>query len=420
MIVKGKHAVNHAVTIVDDRPFFAQALSYGLAQGILTPEHPRRIEADAPKGIVQIADHFGTAYLRTDLETAVTRLVNLISLYLEDFSNGDLRIAAISLRDNTLLSHSRGGSEMLKRLHAMPTDTSLQPRAADPVGQKLFVNERSFAFPLTLPRYRALVAECQANQVQIDFARWLARHFNGKPDDYADFSAPEVIRSAMLVLHADPQAQELPSKTQFVKLVEALRKKSFKPQNTALARLLHEAPEAFASMTQQAMQTFITQDLPRLKAKEMSADELLHGAAQGSYFVRDTPEDDVVAYDKLVAKEWVRITKGNADDPAVLATIFLCVATGQPAKASALLKDAKSIIATFRQQGFASQAVIDFIDAHAPFEQRDDLKALWTEDLRPDAETHLADNDPQMPDSHMDRALQYFKQNCAVSWKGRT
>lgn len=412
------HQVNNAVAIVDDRPYFEKALRYGLAQGILTPENIRRMEADAPKGIVQIADHFGTAYLRTDLETAVTRLVNLISLYLEDFSNGDLRVAAMSLRDNTLLSHSRGGSEMLKRLHAMPGETSLHTRSADPAGQKLFVNERSFAFPLSLSSYRAQVAECQANQLQIDFAHWLARRLNAKPNDYDDYSAPEVIRSAMLVLHADTKAQELPSKTQFVKLVETLRKKSFKPQATVLDSFLRDAPEAFASMTRQAMQTFIEQALPRLKAKDKSADEILHGEAQGAYFVRDTPEDDVVAYDKLVAKEWVRITKGDADDPAVLATIFLCVATGHPAKASALLKDAKSIIATFRRQGFDSKAVLAFIDEHAPFEQREDLKALWTEDLQPDAETHLADNDPQMPDSHMDRALQYFKQNCAASWKG--
>ena len=37
----------------------------------------------------------------------------------------------------------------------------------------------------------------------------------------------------------------------------------------------------------------------------------------------------------------------------------------------------------------------------------------------PDAEIHLADNDAQMPDSHMERALRYFRANCVASWKGR-
>jgi hypothetical protein len=157
--------------------------------------------------------------------------------------------------------------------------------------------------------------------------------------------------------------------------------------------------------------------LPRLKSTSVSPDELLHGESQGSFFVRESVEEDVVAYDKLVAREWVRLTKGNGDDPAVLATLFLAVATGQPPKASALLKEARSIIAAFRAKGFDSPAVEAFIDQYAPFEQREDLKAMWSEDLRPDAEIHLADNDPQMPDAYMERALRYFRQNAVASWK---
>lgn len=63
--------------------------------------------------------------------------------------------------------------------------------------------------------------------------------------------------------------------------------------------------------------------------------------------------------------------------------------------------------------------MIDFIEAHAPHEMRDDLKDLWLEDLRPEAETHLADLDPEMPDSHMERALRYIQKTCQTSWKGR-
>lgn len=410
--------MKNSVAIVDNRPFFEKAIRYGLEHGLLSRDNLQKIEADAPKGIVQIADHFGTAYLRTDLETAVARMANLISLYLEDSTNGDLRAAALSLRDNTLLSHSRGGSEMLKRLHAMPGDTSLHARQTDPVAQKLFVNERSFAFPLSLTTYRAQVSQCQANQMRIDFARWLARRLNTQPDEYENFSAEEVIRSAMLVLYVGPKTLEMPSKTQFVKLVEALRKKSFKYKTSSLDAFLREAPEAFAALTRQSLQEFIDSTLPRLQSADKSVDEILHAEAQGAFFVREVPEEDVVAYDKLVAREWVRITKGDADDPAVLATIFLNVATGHPPKAAALLKEAKAIIQSFRTNGFDSNAVLAFIDAYAPFEQREDLKAMWAQDLKPDAEIHLADNDPQMPDAYMERALKYFKQNCIGSWKG--
>lgn len=410
--------LNSAIAVVDDRPFFEKAIRFGLANGILSRPDLARMEADGPKGIVQIADHFGTAYLRTDLESAVVRMANLISLYLEDFANGDLYAAAVSLRDNSLLSHSRGGSEMLKRLHAMPAETSLHPRKVDAPGQKIFVNERSFAFPLSVASYRAQLAQCQSNQRQIDFARWLLRQLNARQEACEDYSAEEVIRSAMLLLHVGAKTLEMPSKRDFINLIETLRKKSFKSKPAVLDAFLREAPTDFQAMTRQAMQTFVDSDLPRLKSPEKSADEILHAETQGAFFVRDTPEEDVVAYDKLVAREWVRITKGNADDPAVLATIFLCVATGHPPKASALLKEARSIIAVFRAQGFAANAVSAFIDEHAPFEQREDLKAMWAEDLQPDAEIHLADNDPQMPDSHMDRALKYFRQNCVANWKG--
>lgn len=410
--------MTNSVTTVDSRPFFEKAVRYGLEQGLLTQDSMSKMVAEAPKGIVQIADHFGTAYLRTDLETAATRMVNLISLYLEDSSNGDLRAAAISLRDNTLLSHSRGGSEMLKRLHAMPGETSLHPRKVDPLAQKLFVNERSFAFPISVACYREQVRQCQANQMRIDFARWLARQMNAQQDEYEDFSAEEVIRSAMLVLFVGGKSLEMPSKSQFVGLVETLRKKTFKPSPAALDSFLREAPEAFNELTRQAMQGFIDDTLPRLKSTEKSPDEILHGEAQGAFFIRDVAEEDVVAYDKIVAREWVRITKGNADDPAVLATIFLNVATGHPAKASALLKEAKAIIQSYRAQGFDSNAVLKFVDDFAPFEQREDLKAMWLQDLLPDAEVHLADNDPQMPDAFMERALRYFKQNCVGAWKG--
>ena len=283
-------SVKNSIAVVDDRPYFEKAVRYGLEQGILTPENITRMEADGPKGIVQIADHFGTAYLRTDLESAVARMANLISLYLEDFSNGDLRAAAISLRDNTLLSHSRGGSEMLKRLHAMPGDTSLHLRKVEPAAQKIFVNERSFAFPLSVASYRAQVEQCQANQMRIDFARWLARQLGAQQDEYEDYSAEEVIRSAMLLLYVGAKTLELPSKSEFIKLVEALRKKSFKHKPATLDAFLREAPEAFQQMTRQAMESFIETALPRLKSPEKSADEILHGEAQGAFFVRDMPD----------------------------------------------------------------------------------------------------------------------------------
>lgn len=50
---------------------------------------------------MQIADFFGSSHLYTDLDNARKRMINLISLFLEDAYASDLEKAAISLRDNT-------------------------------------------------------------------------------------------------------------------------------------------------------------------------------------------------------------------------------------------------------------------------------------------------------------------------------
>ena len=93
-----------ALAAFDSRPFFDKALHHGVRQGILSSGRVQAIQTDFAKGIVQIANYFGTAYLRPDLELALRRMVYLMSLYLEEVSGGDLAMAAASLRDNTLLT----------------------------------------------------------------------------------------------------------------------------------------------------------------------------------------------------------------------------------------------------------------------------------------------------------------------------
>jgi hypothetical protein len=129
---------NHHVALVDKRPFFEKVLSFGMQQGLIDRPHCQKMIADGAKGTVQVADFFGSSHLYGDLENARKRIVNLISLYLEHQFNGNLQKAAESLRDNTFLSHSRGGNEMLKGLHAMPDSTVFGDVKTQP-GQTVFV-----------------------------------------------------------------------------------------------------------------------------------------------------------------------------------------------------------------------------------------------------------------------------------------
>src|SRR3989344_3672845 len=74
----------------DARPFFEKALAYGVQHGVIGADKLAAINADAPKGMVQIARYFGSEFLRPELEKARDRMVNLISLYLIDTTEGDL------------------------------------------------------------------------------------------------------------------------------------------------------------------------------------------------------------------------------------------------------------------------------------------------------------------------------------------
>ena len=91
--------MSQSVSLFDARPFFEKALAYGVQHGIIDQAKRDAICQDAPKGMVQIARYFGTEFLRPELEKSRDRIVNLVSLYLESTSGGDLQLAAESLRD---------------------------------------------------------------------------------------------------------------------------------------------------------------------------------------------------------------------------------------------------------------------------------------------------------------------------------
>jgi hypothetical protein len=406
-----------ALATFDSRPFFDKALRYGVQQGLITPERLLGIQTDFSKGIVQIANFFGTAHLRPELELALRRMVNLVSLYLEDMSGGDLKIAAVSLRDKSLLSHSKAGSDMLKRLHAMPDSTLIDRGPVSAEGQRAYLDNETAADTISLAEYRSRLALRQENRNTIDFALWLANGM-GIPRDDVD-EAESLIRSAMLVIFVDRAELKLPTRTAFVGLIKAARNPKTGLNEGRLKTFLREAPTEFQQLARRAMDRFIETDLPQIRASSSTADKLLYGDSGENYFVSESLDEDVREYDRLVAREWDRVTRGEADDPAVVATVFLFVATGFPPKASLLLREAKEIIRVFRTCGFDSRAVIKFVDDHAPEAMREDLQKFWKDELKGEAEEQLSDRDPNWPDTHMARALEYLRKTCRATWKAR-
>ncbi len=404
------------LSTLDRRPYFEKALQYGLAQGILTSERFEIILADGAKGIVQIANFFGTAYLRQELETARDRLVTLLSLYLEAVSGGDLHAAAVSLREKSHRSHTKGGSDMLRALIDLPGDTLLERgRRKSPETQKPELNVWTYAEPLDFHAYTAKLREGRARQVEVEYAIWLLAAFGqGELDEPAtQADAASVVSSAMLVLYVKGAPLRMPSRLDFVKLVVALQyAEAGAPR---VRKFLAAVPEPFGELARASYARFVEQTLPRIRG--CSADSLLHGGGSGIFFIRDDLGEDSRAYEKRVAGVWYRATSGQVDDDHVIATVLLLVATGFPPKARLLKREAREIIAVFRTKGFDSQAVLAYIETYAPIEHRQEFKKVWRDDLMPEADQALGD--PDDSDRHMERATTYLQKTCKAEWKAK-
>lgn len=391
------------LAVFDERPFFERALVYGYRQGIIDDERLQQIRNDAPKGMVQIAEFFGTQYLRANIEEARLRIVNLVSLFLEETSGGDLARAARSLRDNTFLSHSRGGSEMLKRLWAMPEDSSHGLLTQQ--SQKEFLAVWSLR---TLAAYRELFAQRRNNQVTISAALWFAEQFGVRPEEISTVAAESVIRSALLVRLTGSKFKSMPGVGEFAGMLDRLRKKGRPVRRAAaLDALPPELPEPCREPVARELQKLLAEDLPRIVDPSLPFGKLLR-ELEPLYFLRDFDAVDEGRFVVAASHEWQRTTAGKTDDSSLL-TVFLCLAAGVPAKPALTRSEARTLVRKARADGLQREPVLGFIRSFAPDAMQDDLEVLWTE-FFPEAVSYLLD----ASDETLSAALGFLSENCVV------
>ncbi|MEO6920756.1 MAG: hypothetical protein ABI171_17375 [Collimonas sp.] len=399
---------NRHIEIIDKRPFFEKALSFGLQNHILDQEKCRAIVVDGAKGTVQVAAHFGTSHLHTDLENARQRIVNLVSLYLEHTYSGDLRKAAESLRDNTFLSHSRGGNEMLKALHAMPESAIIGDTKAQPV--KEFQDERTLAKPFSLNAYRKERQAREDAAATIAAALWFAKSM-GLPQSSLDFVGAEtIIRTALLVRLG--QGGAFPNRIEFARLIDAIRTKSVAGGKLKLPKkILGDLPPEYLDIAEKIRREIEKHDAPLMADATMALDVLLN-LVEARYFVQESDMEDIGDFDALVSKEWHKVTKGK-EDPYSRLTIFMCIAAGAKPKTTVSESEARAMIRQVRQHGFDNDAVSTFIKNSAPFEIKDNLLSLWSDEFLPDAEEYLVDDS----DPKYTRAMKFLRENCNIKTK---
>jgi len=402
-----------ALSLHDGRPFFEKALAYGLQHGLIDAAKLEAINTEAPKGIVQIARYFGSEYLRPELEKARERIVNLVSLYLENSSNGDLHQAAQSLQEHSFLSRSKGGSDMLKRLIAMPESSHF--------GMSGIADAQTPLLALWSLRshteYLAELARRSKIEQAIEAALWLVRPFALDAGDLeeAGADAESVIRTGLLVHTLAPRSTEWPNAVAFEKMVLAWRRKKAAPA-LGLPAALPEALQDVAESLRAGVQT----DLARLLDASQPVRPLLRAtsAFRSRYFLVEDPLAEVDHYHHALEEDeppqppsrtWLQLTQDHDDEPSLL-TLFLCLAAGAPRKTLLTEKTAASLVRKIRKTGLQPELATAFIDSHAPGAYRDDYRRMWHGFVQESERTLRSDLDYQLHD-----ALALLRRECNVA-----
>jgi hypothetical protein len=384
-----------SVSIYDARPFFEKALHYGVQHGVIDRQKLEMICAEAPKGMVQIARYFGSEFLRPEIEKARDRMVNLVSIYLEESSAGDLRTAAESLRDHSFLSRSKGGSDMLKGLIAMPQNSHF---GMNEYGA--FTDEH---IPLLAKWSLRSLADYQAEFSQrsqvaqvMDAAIWLAAQLGLDADDLEDAGkdAEAVIRTALLVLATG--RTDMPDWVAFEKMIAALRKKygastaagkvkskpvdkvGGKGQAAAFSPAAPKSVPADLIDVIEAVRLSVLADLPKILDPLVAPRQLFDQtpAFMGRYFWIEDGLSQVDHHDRLASSAWAKATGGLSDDGSLL-TLFLCIAAGAPPKTLLTEKTATALVRKIQKSGLNVELAHRYIEDHAPLQYQRDYAKLW-------------------------------------------
>ncbi len=179
------------LAIIDRKPFFLKALAQGIQTGLIGEEKINSIHNDAAKCIVQIARYFGSEYLRPDLEKSLTRMVNMVSIYLESTSGCDLEMAAKTLNEKSLMFCSKGGSNILKEMIALELENFSEAHKPELDKWTLASDEDV--------KLETVKRDFERNKQR--FAQWICKDLRGRFQEISDdgFAPESIIRSHLLL-----------------------------------------------------------------------------------------------------------------------------------------------------------------------------------------------------------------------------
>jgi hypothetical protein len=331
-----------------------------------------------------------------------------VSLFLEHSTGGDLRLAAESLRDNSFLSRSKGGSDMLKRLIAMPQTShfGMNERRGftdDHIPQLAKWTLKSLA------DYQAELAQRTRVAHLMEAAIWLAEALGLDADELEDAGtdAEAVIRTALLAQAA--RLSEMPDHVTFDKMIAGLRKKLDATTAPAAITAPKDLPEPLKAAIEPVRQSVIA-DLPKVLDASITVRKLFvqTPAFMGRYFWVEDALAEVDHHDRSASAAWKKATGGHSEEGALL-TLFLCVATGSVPKTSLTERAAGTLIRKIRKSGLDADLAAKYIEEHAPVQYQEAYGELWRSFVSESKATLLSDKDYELKD-----ALALMRRECVV------
>ncbi|MET3118079.1 hypothetical protein AAKU64_002305 [Undibacterium sp. GrIS 1.8] len=388
---------------LDNRPYFESALRFGVKNGLISAAKISAIETEAPKGMVQMAEVFGSKYLRPEIDMAQKRIVNLVSLYLKQSTQGDLTLAAKMISDNTFLTLSRGGSGLLKALFVMPEYALLGREEKGRVEDFLEVWSRKD----NDVDYLNTLEQRKTNATEIAAAFWFGEQLglSRAALQEHDADATSVVRTAMLLRMLGKKEESLVNQVEFAKLIDAVRKKGKISKRTK--DIFEPIPTEYQAIADRIQQEISDHDLPKILSASLALDAVVF-ELKDRYFIRDYELEDTSEYDALVSKEWTKLTKGKTDVYALL-TVFFCLSAGAAPKTVLTEANAKTLVKKIRKDGFHPELAIEFIKTAAPHEKQDSLLEEWN-DFVQEADAYLLDD----WDSSFSGALRFLDTHCDI------
>lgn len=408
----------HSVAAYDNAPFFEKALKHAVQNNFIDQARLAEIINDAATGSLQIAEYFDeSTHLRKNLEVSMKRMVSLVSLYLEDTTDGELDKAAQLLKDKPFRALSRGGSQMLKALYSMPEDEHFGSSRLDTEREFL---KKCLSKELSVAKFRQTFKDCERYKSHHNLATLLVKKLGAAISELNEMhaSTTHVVRTSLLYLaygakKVTANKTKFPDEATLFEIFTSIRKEwALLGDVTYSSKFMDDVPAEYQVYTKSILQSIQSEDIPKIVNQAISLESVLNDLKHSKYYYLHDQLNEVSRFDKALSADWFALTGGidasGGDEDSLLLTLFLCVAGGVDRKTTLKVFEAKKAVLNIRENGLLQNEVLNLIKT-APHDDIDQLTSLWDEFID-EASPYLLDSS----DENLHEVIMYLTERCNI------